>query len=171
MTRENCKIMKQFRDTDYYVTEDGRVISTKFGKTKELKQQIGPKDYLKTSLYINNKSCTIRIHRLVAECFIPNPDNLPQVNHKDTDKSNNHVLNLEWVTNNENIKHATENGLMRKGIKHPSSILTEQQVIWIRNNCIPNDKEFGVRPLSRKFNVSKGCIDGIIHNRRWKHLD
>ncbi len=162
--------MKRFRDTDYYVTEDGRVISTKFGKTKELKLEFN-KGYLRANLSIKNKKGHFRVNRMIAEVYLPNPNNLPMVEHIDDNKLNNHVTNLEWVTGQENMDRAKENGLIPKGEQHAKSILTEQQVIWIRNNCIPNDKEFGARPLSRKFNVSRGCINGIIHNRRWKHLD
>lgn len=67
------------------------------------------------SVRLTNKSRKLdkqyRIHRLVAQCFIPNPENKPEVNHKDGDGLNNHVNNLEWVTSSENQKHAFNNGL------------------------------------------------------------
>ena len=69
--------------------------------------------YLYVNLSSGTKNATnkrTRVHRLVAEAFIPNPENKPQVNHKDLDKSNNSVSNLEWVTRKENVEHAWENG-------------------------------------------------------------
>jgi hypothetical protein len=92
------------------------------------------------------------------------------VEHIDDNKLNNHVSNLEWVTDRENKDRAMKNGLYPKGEDH-TNVLTTEQVKWIRNNWIPNNKEFGCRPLSRKFNVSRGCINAIIHNRTWKHLN
>ena len=161
--------MKRFRDTDYYVTEDGRVISTKYGKTREIKPSIG-KGYYKLNLYFNNKRFSFRVHRLVAEIYHPNPNNLPEVEHIDDDKLNNHISNLEWVTHSENMDRAKNNGLYLTGIKHHSTKLTEEEVIWIKNNYINRDKEFGCTPLSRKFNVTRGCINGIIHNKNWSYI-
>lgn len=88
---------------------------------RELKPTPNPKGYLKVSLGIgNNKHKTLSVHQLVALAFIPNPDNKPQVNHIDGDKTNNNVNNLEWVTGQENHKHKCENGLnvTLKGDKH-----------------------------------------------------
>ena len=149
-----------------------------------MKQYINPDGYYLVGLSINNKQFLFYIQRLVAELYIPNPNNLPEVDHKDTDKSNNHMLNLEWVTHKENVDRATENGLMKHsentklkmsinsfGKNNPNSKLTEEHVKWIRKNYIARHKEFSSKPLSRKFNVSIGCINGIIHNRTWKHLD
>lgn len=68
--------------------------------------------YLKVKLSTNGKQKTIQIHRLVAENFIDNPQSKPQVNHKDCNKINNHVNNLEWATAQENIDHAIKNGLI-----------------------------------------------------------
>lgn len=153
--------MKRFRDTDYFVTEDGRVYSNKFNKWRELKLQKNKDSYLTIGL---NKNRYL-VHRLVAECYLTNPDNLPEVDHRDDDKTNNHISNLEWVTRVENMKRAGESGLMSRKPK-----LTEEQVKWIKKHYIPFHREFGTRVLSRKFNVSIGCIDGIVNNRNWKHL-
>ena len=71
------------------------------------------KGYLVTDLYINGNRYTKRVHRLVAEAFIPNPDNKPEVNHKDGDRHNNAASNLEWVTKTENCRHAWDTGLVR----------------------------------------------------------
>lgn len=71
------------------------------------------KGYPLSNMSKGNKRYSRATHRLVAEAFIPNPENKPQVNHIDGDKENNNVDNLEWVTAKENTKHAIENGLMK----------------------------------------------------------
>jgi hypothetical protein len=69
------------------------------------------KGYERVTLYINRKAYTMRVHRLIATAFLPNPDNLPQVNHKDGDKQNNRLDNLEWISNRDNMDHAIDNDL------------------------------------------------------------
>lgn len=73
----------------------------------------GMKGYQLVDLYSSGVRTKKRVNRLVAEAFIPNPDNKPEVNHKDGNKSNNNVENLEWVTKKENCRHAWDNGLTK----------------------------------------------------------
>ena len=76
-------------------------------KEKILKQYIDKDGYIKVILCKNNKTHFLSVHRLIAEAFIPNPDNLPQINHKDENKKNNKLSNLEWCTCKYNINYGT----------------------------------------------------------------
>lgn len=100
--------MRKTKYKDYYVTDDGRIWSVK--SNMFLSPIINNTGYERVNIYLgNNKYTTQLIHRLVAEAFIPNPDNLPQVNHKDENKLNNNVSNLEWCTVEYNINYGTRN--------------------------------------------------------------
>jgi len=161
--------MRQFRDTDYYVTEDGNVYRKwKFKGFKKLKLDFN-QGYLRATIFINNKPSHFRVNRMVAECYIPNPNNLPIVDHRDCNKLNNHVSNLEWVTDRENKDRAMKNELYPRGENH-TNILTEDQVKWIRKNCIPRHKEFGYRPLGKKFGVYKSTIKSAFTKKTWTHI-
>ena len=92
----------------------GRIIVTRYGKTQTiyervLKIKIHKFGYLEVSLHSNGKSKTYKVHRLVAEAFIPNPDGLLEVNHIDENKSNNRVDNLEWCSSSYNANYGTRN--------------------------------------------------------------
>lgn len=75
------------------------------------------KGYLMVHLYRKRMNKTVKVHRLVAEAFVPNPDGLPEVNHIDGNKSNNSASNLEWVTRRQNMRHARETGALDKAMK------------------------------------------------------
>jgi len=80
-------------------------------KGKEIRQQVDECGYLRVRLSVDNVKFSVRMHRLIAETFIDNPQNLPQVNHIDGNKQNNALENLEWVSNSENQIHAIATGL------------------------------------------------------------
>ena len=93
----------------YEVSDQGRVKSLKYGKEKILKQQKTHGGYLRVFLYKDGHVKMLKVHRLVSEAFIPNPNNLETVNHKDEVKTNNTVSNLEWMSRKDNINYGTHN--------------------------------------------------------------
>lgn len=93
----------------YAVSSVGKVMNTKTGRV--LKAQTDQKGYLRVRITVERQGITLKIHREVAKAFIPNPDNLPQVNHINGDKTDNRVENLEWISNLENARHAIANNL------------------------------------------------------------
>ena len=93
------------------VSTEGNVRSHLRGHPQPLKTQADHRGYQRLRVNIEGTKLTYKLHREVAKAFIPNPNNLPQVNHKDGNKNNNCVSNLEWVSNIENAHHAIANGL------------------------------------------------------------
>ena len=141
-------------------------------KEKILKNNI-LSNYCIVYLYKNKKRKTKQVHRLVAQAFISNFNNKPEVNHIDGDKENNIVDNLEWCTHKENIQHAFKTGLKnskhRQGTKSNLSKLNEKQVRiikWLLNNSDLTQREIG-----EIFNVKVPCISNIKNNKTWKQLE
>lgn len=93
----------------YAVSNTGRVQNINTGR--DLKPFVNDNGYGSVKLFNGKSKREAKVHRLVAEAFIPNPENKPQVNHIDRNKLNNNVSNLEWVTNKENFDHAVRTGL------------------------------------------------------------
>lgn len=115
------------------------------------------------------KSKQLRIHRVVAQAFVPNPYNKPHVNHIDCDKFNNHYTNLEWVTAAENNAHARKNGRTNppNGTKHWQNKLDETQVHTIRR-CLTDGMT--QQKLADYFKVHRTCISAIACKYHWAHL-
>ena len=103
------KIIIDNIETNYSVSEDGIIRNDNTNKILSQRIQQG---YCHVGLTINGKAKSCRVHRLVAQAFIPNPENKPYVNHIDGIRSNNNVENLEWCTPKENTQHAVKTGLM-----------------------------------------------------------
>lgn len=140
------EIWKEFIENRYWISNKGSIKS----KRKILKQPLSNKGY--PTITLDRKR--YQTHRLVAKLFIDNPENKPQVNHKDGDKTNNNVNNLEWVTNSENQKHAYQLGLQKKKIGK-SYKLNDRQI-----NSILSAIKLGAKKIdmAKLFGVSRYTI-------------
>lgn len=109
------------------------------------------------------------IHRMIAETFIPNPDGKPQVNHKDGNKFNNSVDNLEWVSRSENQKHRfTVLGHNHFGEKNPGCKLTEKKVVEILTSYKTGRTSYS--KLARLYNISVSTVHDIVTGVSWNHI-
>ena len=120
---------------DYLVSDTGCVMSLKNHGKRLLKPRPSIDGYLRYSLRINGKAVEVKAHRLVAIHFIPNTEHKETVNHKDGNKKNNHVENLEWANRNEQMIHAYKMGLKKpmRGILQTDICL---QKIWLRTYAV-----------------------------------
>lgn len=150
----------------YRITSFGRVIGKRFNK--ELKYSTDDIGYKRVRLYSNGKPSDIRVHRLVAEHFLENENSLPMVNHKDGNKFNAHIDNLEWVDAKENAVHASKTGLLKKGEEHHSSRFLEEEVlifIELINNGLKNSEIISKHPRA-----TNSVLNKLRDRSRWKHL-
>ena len=123
--------------------------------------------YLTVTLWRDSKSKSYRVHRLVADAFIDNNDNLEIVNHIDGNKKNNSVENLEWCNVKHNTNHAFSTGLRKSGENHRWSKLTEVQVRQIPSLLSDGMSQKGI---SKLYEVSYSCIKNICQGRKWRFL-
>lgn len=153
----------------YYISDYGRIKSFKKGKAKILKPRKRKNGYLDVNLCNDGQKKKFLIHRLIAEAFLLNPENKPEINHKNGVKTDNHVKNLEWVSKSENELHAYRIGLKKglKGEKHPRSKLTDNEVEEILQML---DAGVPQREIAAKFNVDHTTISKIKTGKRWTHL-
>ncbi len=165
---KECKYIKGFEGL-YAVTKDGKVWSgpkSKVGKywstkSRWMKQKTDRYGYKVVEL--SRKSYTI--HRLVALTYIPNPLNKKTVNHKNSIKDDNRVSNLEWMTNKENLQHASENGLLAHGERN-SKKLTNDDVRNIRATV----NQVGVNNIAKHYSIDRTTVWKITTFRSWKKI-
>ena len=155
----------------YQISNYGRVKSFKNGEVKILKPHVDKDGYLQICLSVKGKHNICKVHRLVAETFIINPENKETVNHIDGCKMNNFVGNLEWSTRTENNQHAVRIGLMKSGSAHRDAQLTDEQVAWCRKVHISGDREFGTNALARKLNVSRSAMYLLLNYKTYKNVE
>lgn len=144
----------------------GRNNSKRIVKEGIRKQSLDSNGYPHISIWVNGSIKTRKTHILVAQCFIANPDNKPQVNHKNGIKTDNRVENLEWATVRENQIHAYNTGLKmpKSGTNSGMAKLSEKQVIDIfKSNDSPAF-------LSKKYSVTPENISAIKRRVTWKHI-
>ena len=188
---EIWKSIEGYKDK-YLISNYGNIKSlidnNKKTREKILKQRIGNTGYMYINLWKNSKVKSKKIHRLVAEAFIPNPHNLPCVNHIDGNKLNNNIENLEWCTQSYNIKHAIENNLTNKELlfksgkknimygKHGANNINSKKVLQydLKNNFI---KEWeNIKEAQKTLNISH-ISDVCLGKRKtaggyiWKHKE
>lgn len=142
-------------------------------KGKILTQYKG--NYITVGLYDNTKkvkSNTHSVHVLVAQAFLDNPSSLGYVNHKDLDKHNNYVDNLEWTTGSGNIVHAIENGVVygQKGENNAGAKLTDDRVRFIRKNAKTKGGTMTSTELAEMFGVGTSLVKAVARGERWKHV-
>lgn len=160
----------QYFGDRFVISNKGNLKNIKTGTIYKLQTTSKGYKVIYVTLGKRHSGLLIRIHRAVAETFIPNPNNLPQVNHKDCNKSHNDVENLEWVTCKENIMHAESKNLInlfKSGYENHNCKLSENIVIEIRKSYKIGDKEFGLKPLARKYGVSRNTIRDVVRNKTW----
>lgn len=159
MAAEIWKPVKDYENL-YEVSNFGKIRSLKKNKLKT--EQLSKNGYSVINLYVGKSIKREYLHRIVAQAFIPNLDNKPQVNHIDGNKQNNHVENLEWVTSNENLKHA-----YKMGLRLPSSQnITLEQVKYIKQN----PKNLSRKQLAKELNISYWSICNIYQGRTFKEV-
>lgn len=143
----------------YQVSNLGRVKRVTTGRI--LKSVKASNGYLSVSLYKDNIQTTNTIHRLVAQSFIPNPENKPEVNHIDEDKLNNMVSNLEWMTPKENLNHGTRNKRAGEALSKTLSI-----PIIATNLKTGESREFyGARECGRQLGLNQSNITKVLKGR------
>ena len=148
----------------YFITKDGRVFNK---HNKQLSPVNNGKGYLILNINIDGKRRCKALHRMVAEAFIPNPFDLPEVNHKDANRKNNSIENLEWVTHGQNIKHSFDiQNRSAKGSNNANATITEQVAVEICELLSKGLKASQIRNLGYPYTV----VRRIKAKATWRHI-
>lgn len=156
----------------YSITKEGKIFShtVRHGFGNKFIKPVYYLGYQRVRLWKDSTGKTLKVHRLVAQTFIPNPENKPQVNHINAIKDDNRVDNLEWCTCKENISHAIKNNLYYKnrGTNHKDNKLSISDVLSIRDMF--NNSGLSERKIAKLFNVGKSSVRLIKLGKTWSWL-
>lgn len=158
---------KQIQDFDYEINEQGEV--------RRISSQRVKKSFQRGDGYIHiqiwrggNEKKMFQLHRLLALSFIPNPENKLFVNHINSIRSDNRIVNLEWCTHSENVLHSYMVGTSsNKGSNNGFSKLNEAHVLNIRKLY---SQSYPTKLLTEIFQVHKNTIKSIVSRRSWSHI-
>ena len=151
---------------NYEASYDGHIRNS---KTKRiLREFVGNDGYLRTQF--DGKTRTI--HRTIAQAYIPIDPDRKFINHKDGNKQNNSVDNLEWCTRSENMRHAYFMKLKTPpvGSKNGRSRLSESDVNFIRDHYVKGDPIYGGKALAERFGVAHQTICAVVSGQNWKEV-
>lgn len=150
----------------YKISNYGKIIGK---RNKPLSDKPDKSGYITTSINLGEGIGKISgRHRIIATIFIPNPYNLPEVNHIDGNKENNRADNLEWVTKKENQQHASHVLKKRAGIYNYHVKMTEEIVIEIYNECKNTNKKY--IDIAKEYNIEPDAVRRIANGVTWKYL-
>lgn len=178
VSSKESEVWADFPDFEgvYQVSNLGRVLRIYKSQRRIRKAYFQKKEgYYAIDLHLNNVRYKFLIHRMVATCFVKNknPEINIQVNHKNGIKTDNHYLNLEWVTKSENAIHAVKMGLTKKLRVRPGEInnmskLKREQVVKIREM---HKEGNSFEAIARSYNVTAANISMICKRKTWKHIE
>ena len=165
----------------YAITRDGKVWSHKYKKFMMPHKFRDKVWYYSISLWKNRVGSNFKIHRLVAQAYIPNPQNLAEVNHKNGIKNDNRVENLEWMSRKDNLAYGWKMIPMgirniRRGENSGKAKITEEIVRQIRKDYSIKDgmakksHKTSFRKLAKKYHMGKSNIEAIVTRRSWAHI-
>lgn len=149
----------------YAISNHGRVYSLRYKRL--LRPASASNGYLIVDLRLDMSHNYRRVHRMVAESFIPNPDNKSYVNHIDGNKLNPRIHNLEWVTAKENSQHAVKTGLYRPA--RPRK-LTHDDIRAIRARCVNGCKINGQSAIAKEYGVTRQVIISIMNGKTYRNI-
>lgn len=146
-------------ENKYYISNYGNIKNSNGIILKPYRINSG---YLCQKLWLNNVSKAFLIHRLVAEYFVDNPENKPNVDHINENRLNNNSNNLRWVTQMENVHNYKGNGFELIGLKHPRCTVSIKDVEYIRSMFNSGVKRSIIYSM---FKCSRQTVDNVINNK------
>lgn len=138
-------------------------------KGRVLKKHKANGGYNVVALHKNKNQKTYKVSRLIGITWKDNPDNKPEINHKNSIRTDDRAENIEWCTRSENVKHSYDKGnANQKGEKNAYSKLTKKKVLSIRDKY--DSGKYSQIELSDMFNISKTTIHNVVKRKTWNHL-